>query len=279
VVVRQYHYVPTHATVRALVEEIAPGDQDDRNVDAPGSNPPDSAAKVAAMVAAGRTEVEALRQAAASEAERLRREAQQEGYADGYQTGFAEGAARAEATTAADVAAMHQIVEQLIVERQRLLSETESDLVGLALAISQKVIGDLASSCSAVILHLAARAVDVLGNPDAYEVHVSPQDYDMVNKTLAESGVSRTWSLVMDEHVTPGGCMVRHAAAQVDARPQAQLALVHKAFDELSTEARSADLAGRIEPVEGHGPSAHEILSGLDLELEEALASAASEAK
>jgi flagellar assembly protein FliH len=252
-VVRRYQYVPTQATISSLLHDIAGSDSDDATLInealmREGLSPADgggtSMEKVTVLLAGARREAEELRQAAraagAAEAEQLRQEAQQQGYADGYETGHSEGLAQAEAKTAANIARMHQVVDHLITERQRLLTETESDLVGLALAISQKVIGDLASSCSAVILHLAARAVDVLGNPDDYEVHVSPQDYEMVNLALAESSISRTWKLVADEHVTPGGCTVRHGAAQVDARPQAQLALVHKAFDELSTETRCA---------------------------------------
>jgi len=269
-VVRRYQYVPTQATVSPLPYDLTGSDPNVAAID-PANAGCSSVEKVAAMLAAGRREAEELRQAARAtgeaEAEQLRREAQQQGYADGYETGLSEGFAQAEAKTAADLARMHQILDRLIAERRRLLSETESDLVGLALAISQKVIGDLAGSCSAVILHLAARAVDVLGNPDDYEVHVSPQDHEMVNRALAESSIPRTWKLVADDHVTRGGCTVRHGAAQVDARPQAQLALLHKAFSELSTDTRCVD------------PSGLEDLTSLDAYTAEPLPSAPSDAQ
>ncbi len=121
--------------------------------------------QVAEMIGAARAEVAGIHQ-----------RAYEEGRQAGRQAGHAEGQNQAQAAAREQITRLAQLVESLVAERARLLADAEEETVELALAIARKVVGDAAAGDPGVILQMVAQAVEVLGSPTSYEVHVNPED-------------------------------------------------------------------------------------------------------
>jgi flagellar assembly protein FliH len=119
----------------------------DRRLAAPSPAP--QAAPVPDPVAAARTEAEALLEHARVEAEKLRREAHEEGRREG------EAAGRAEVLEV--LAEARRVLDEAWEERRRLVAEALPDAVELALAVARRVVGRELQSSPEEVLDLARR--------------------------------------------------------------------------------------------------------------------------
>jgi flagellar assembly protein FliH len=195
----------------------------------------ESGADVAAetLLSQAQCQVAEMIDAARAQIAQMHQRAYEEGRQAGRQAGHEEGLRQTQAAGRQQVTQLAQLVESLISERARLLASAEEEVVELALAIARKVIGDAAADDPGVILQMVAQAVEVLGRPASYEVHVNPEDAQRIEAHLSDSEGSREWTLVADERVAAGGCTVNHGVSLVDARPETQLALIEQAFASL----------------------------------------------
>lgn len=214
-VIRRYHFTPG-------LPPAQPGEE--QFVASPGVE------QLAPLMDEARAHAESLLQAAHDESAEIRRQAEAEGRTAGLAAGRQEGLAWGQAQMAAEIERLQQIVDSLAAERLRVLAEAEGELVDLALAIASKVVGSLAEERADAILAMAQQAVEALGHPLTYQIHVNPQDAERLEPFLAAAGSRRNWDLVADERVAPGGCLVNSGSTQVDAQPATQLALIAQAF-------------------------------------------------
>ena len=170
------------------------------------------------------------------QAEEIWEQARAAGYEAGLEAGRAEGLALVEQEAKEQAIRMHEILQALVAQRKQILASVEKDLVDLALAIAHKVIGDAASAQRDLVMDMARRAIEVLGRPDAVRVHLNPADAERLAEMWAGGGSTPEWTLVPDERVAPGGCIVTAGASEVDARPETQLGLIQQAFKHMQGE-------------------------------------------
>ncbi len=183
-----------------------------------------------ALVSQTQLQVAEMLSAARLENAHMREQAYEEGRRAGMQAGREEALRQAQAAAGEQISRLAQVADSLIAERSRVLADTQGEVVELALAIARKVIGDAAASDPDAILQMVAQAVEVLGRPTSYQVHVNPEDAQRIEAHLSAAESNRAWTIVPDERVAPGGCTVSHGVSLVDARPETQLALIEQAF-------------------------------------------------
>jgi flagellar assembly protein FliH len=179
------------------------------------------------------------------EADAIREEARQEGYAagleEGRQAGFAEGNASADAERAAyraDVEALVALIEE---ERQRVWREAEPQIVAFVLEVAQKVVKDEAKINRDVAISTVRNALRRVVETDNIRIRVNPADLETVRAAREDllslvDGI-RHVEIVEDRRMSEGGCVVETAGGTVDARLETQLAEIETALQNLAEEA------------------------------------------
>lgn len=160
--------------------------------------------------AAQAAEVEALKLPTAEDIERIHQEAWQEGY----QLGQAEGRQAGEAFSR-QAEALFQALGQESLQQDRELAE---EVLQLALAIAQQVVGAALKVEPELMLETVQLALSQLpalsGHP---KLIVNPADAGIVKDWLAHEHGHLNWRVVEDEAMSPGGFKIESAQGELDA--------------------------------------------------------------
>lgn len=201
-------------------------------------------------------EVQMLRMQAADEAqqvigealmhaEALRAEARQEGYRSGFAEGFAAGKeagmADAEAERAQLRAAIEAVVAQVEAERKRLWAEAETQIIGFALEMAQKVVKEDAQINREIAVSVIRNALRRVVDRESIRIRVNAQDLENIRAgrddlLLFIDGI-RHLEIVEDRRVGPGGCVVETNEGTIDARIETQFREIEKAMQAVEDEA------------------------------------------
>ncbi len=149
----------------------------------------------------------------AEDIERIQHEAHTEGYEAGKLEGYEAGLARAEP----DIARIHALGVALEDAMQSLERELNQELIALALDIAKQMLTRALEVKPELLLPVVRAAIDSLPhNTQHPHIRLHPQDAVLVREMLnTESHVG--WRVVEDPGITPGGCLIETATAEVDA--------------------------------------------------------------
>ncbi len=199
----------------------------------------DHVVEAAKIVNAARREAERLVTQARSAAGRIRRRSQETGYREGYAKGEAEGR-RAGHSQALDEATgrfnreqadlsnvMRTTVASLESMKRDLLIRAEHDLLSFGVRVAEKVTKRaVALDREAAVDNLKA-VLRLVGTKTDLVVRIHPTDAETMRRfaaTLADDLRQRVHvHMVEDESLTPGGCVVRSEATEVDATVDTQI--------------------------------------------------------
>ncbi|HEX4883723.1 MAG TPA: flagellar assembly protein FliH [Casimicrobiaceae bacterium] len=154
--------------------------------------------------------VTAEREAAEREAAQRVLQAQAEGRAQGHAAGRAEAAAETER--------LRQLLTQLgeaVADREQRLAD---DVLDLALVFARQMVGQALSVRRELVLPIVAAALSQLPQASRHiEVRLNPADVALVRSVLPDDHAGPHVTLVPDQAVAPGGCLVDTDQAAVDA--------------------------------------------------------------
>lgn len=154
--------------------------------------------------------VTAAREAAEREAAQRVLQAQAEGRAQGHAAGRAEAAAETER--------LRQLLTQLgeaVADREQRLAD---DVLDLALVFARQMVGQALSVRRELVLPIVAAALSQLPQASRHiEVRLNPADVALVRSVLPDDHAGPHVTLVPDQAVAPGGCLVDTDQAAVDA--------------------------------------------------------------
>ncbi|MGI6210042.1 MAG: FliH/SctL family protein [Anaerolineae bacterium] len=183
------------------------------------------------MIAEAQAQAAQLVQQAQSEAADIARQASEEGYAQGLAQGLEEGRRQgreevlaANRTAAARLAQIAQAAEE---EQFRLFEDVEPQLVDLALAIARKVVASELATRPELILEILARAIEQARGAGSHLIRLHPDDLDLVQPYMPQAALEAgggQWSLVADDSLSPGDCLIETDYGVVDARILTQMA-------------------------------------------------------
>ena len=132
----------------------------------------------------------------------------EDGRERGYAAGLAEGNAVARTELADGARRLLALIERLGAPITTLEQQVEEALAGLALEIARAVIGSEVSRSHDYLVRLIREAIGQvpieMGSP---KVVLNPADLDLV-RSLAPELASHHATLVPDETIEPGGCLV-----------------------------------------------------------------------
>jgi flagellar assembly protein FliH len=152
----------------------------------------------------------AAREAAEREAAQRVLQAQAEGRAQGHAAGRAEAAAESER--------LRQLLTQLgaaVADREQRLAD---EVLDLALVFARQMVGQALSVRRELVLPIVAAALSQLPQASRHiEVRLNPADVALVRSVLPDDHAGPHVTLVPDQAVAPGGCLVDTDQAAVDA--------------------------------------------------------------
>ena len=162
--------------------------------------------------------------AARREAEEMRLSAR-EAYANEYAQGYQEGRMAGEEEAA-------RLVSDTVAKVDRYLGSIEKDVVGMALDVVRRMLGDM--DVAALVAKAARQAVADVRRAKYLKITVHPAAADEVRTALQamleDSGLGLTIEILTDSTLAEGGCIVASDVAVIDASIDAQLAAIGAAI-------------------------------------------------
>lgn len=159
---------------------------------------------------------------------------------ESYQRGLQDGKSLAERGLLNVFKSLRTATEGLQQARDKLLRESEEDLLQLALAIARKVIGREVREDRKIVLNLIKMALATLSSQDELLIRVHPDDYALLTTSL--SGTVRhelaaiNFTLKPDVTIEIGSCQIEAERGTVDAGFEAQLDEIYRRLVEERTD-------------------------------------------
>lgn len=119
--------------------------------------------------------------------------------------------------------------------RQKVMQESEEDLLSLAVMIARKIILQEISIDRRILVNIVREAVSNVSDGDEIVVRLNPADYEIVadNKHFSPgANEKRRMTLKADENISSGGCLVDTSMGAIDARIDAQIDEIFRRFTE-----------------------------------------------
>lgn len=163
--------------------------------------------------------------------------------AEGWAAGHADGMAEADREMAGLVATCERIGVHVMEERDRLLAEAEGDIVELALAISERVVGVAVEIDPDLVVETCRAAMRKAFQRERMTVLVHPDDLERIRAAgpdlVRELGGIEHFDVVAERRLTPGSVIVRTPAGEIDATMRGKADVIGTALRE-AVEGRRA---------------------------------------
>ena len=160
-------------------------------------------------------------------------ELQAEARAQGFQAGKEEGMERGIAEARAIVERMSAVADQLAQPFRNLDTMVTKELAGMAVLLAKQIVRRELAINSAGVTEIVAQALSTLYKLDGEVViFLNPVDAAHMRELAETPDVleGKTWKIVEDSALSPGGCQVKTPTSFVDASVEKQMDLV---FSEL----------------------------------------------
>lgn len=153
-----------------------------------------------------------------------------------YRRGVDEGKELAERGLANVFRAMRQSIAELAGLKERILRESEDDLLKLSIAIARKIIQQEISADPGILAALVAAAVADCISLDRITIRLNPADFEIVNRDrhryLGVLSSETRVTLTPDDTLSPGDCVVDSVTGVIDARIETQLEEIYRKFSD-----------------------------------------------
>lgn len=140
------------------------------------------------------------------------RDGQEAGHRDGHEAGYREGAEQAR-QEALRIAALADALDEALARLDRDVAE---ELVGLAIEVARRMVRNTLAEQPETVIETVRTALNQLPQAQA-RIHLHPDDVALVRAYLAEQSGHGHATLIDDDTVSRGGCLVETAGSQLDA--------------------------------------------------------------
>jgi flagellar biosynthesis/type III secretory pathway protein FliH len=131
------------------------------------------------------------------------------------------------------------LIAQAKLNDSELRATCYADLIALASAVAERVIGRELTTDPTIVERVAALALERAPLESVVSVMVHPDDYGAMERWAAEAlGAHKGQiAVVVDTAVGPGGCVIGMKSGFIDARIETQLAEIRRALAEVVADA------------------------------------------
>jgi flagellar biosynthesis/type III secretory pathway protein FliH len=169
--------------------------------------PPEKIREIQNLISDAKDEAEDIIQKAHHEADNIREKAYKSGYEDGQEKAFKEMQER--------IDSIHNIfrkgIEDIASVKQRILSQSENDIVRLATAIAKRLACRELQQHPDTIVAIVKEAIKTVGGEDKVVIEVHPDDHAILTQYMDELRENPEGPVIRMEanpEVKPGGCIV-----------------------------------------------------------------------
>ena len=160
-----------------------------------------------------------------------------EAFEDGRQKGYQDGLNAADSEYRAKLQEADDLINAAYIQRQEIIRSSETEILGLAMAVARKVVGEELTINSEAVVEIVKKAVHKATDREQLTVRVNPENLDTAliaqeEIKLSAAGI-RKLKITADSAVSPGGCVVESSNETVDARIERQFDVIEKALMEV----------------------------------------------
>ena len=156
----------------------------------------------------------------------LERDAFAKGFAQGERAGLEAAGQRGEAM----LRRLTETLGELTVVRDRMIHQTERQMVELALAIAKRIVNREVAIDRDLLIAMARVALDRLGEAAHITVRLSPDDFAVTGAAQMAQLAGSNVEVVADARISRGGCRVDSDLGVLDAGIETQLQEVARAL-------------------------------------------------
>ena len=175
-----------------------------------------------------RGEAAAIVAKARSEADEVRKRAEQEGLQQGMQSAERLLSQRIEQQLAAAVPALDKAVEGIRAARDEWQVYWDRNLLTLALGIARKLVRRELALAPEIALAWVREALELASRGNRLRLRIHPRDQQLLGEHLtrlvARTGREAETEVVADDSISTGGCKVETEFGEVDLQLESQLA-------------------------------------------------------
>ncbi|MGE0489008.1 MAG: FliH/SctL family protein [Vulcanimicrobiota bacterium] len=191
-------------------------------------------------------------------AQQAEEQARERGYQEGLQAGHQQGYNASVGEFVERIAQAKDMYVQAVRARRAIVATVEPELARLAVKIAERVLGEAIKVDPEVILAIVRQALGAIKDREEVSIRVNPQDVQIVRDHRASfermvEGL-KSFEVVADPTIDPGGCTIETNLGNIDARLHTQLDAIRHGMEEMA-KLREEELANQAatEPVEVPG--------------------------
>lgn len=174
---------------------------------------------------------------AKNEAEEIIRKAMEEAEAikeESREAGMEEAKRQAEETASDKVKEAMETLNQAVNERKKIIKDAEAEILRLSLKVAEQIIKSEVSLHRDVTLNIISDAVSRVSDREQVIIRVNREDVENVKKYKDRIGSVvdgiKSLSIVEDNAVDQGGCVIETNLGYVDARISTKIAAIEEAL-------------------------------------------------
>jgi flagellar assembly protein FliH len=191
--------------------------------------------EAARIVAEARAKAEQAEQAAAGRGyEEGFARGRNDGYTDGCQAGSRQGLEASAGAAGGALSCAQRIAEELTAARGELLEQARRELLDLAVAVAERVVGVVAARDVAAAQANLVKVLEMAGYAKAITIKVNPLQLQALREHCRQAvealAIKGRVELVGDPSISPGGVKLLTGGGQIDATIETQLAYVVEAL-------------------------------------------------
>jgi len=144
--------------------------------------------------------------------------------ARGFQAGKEEGLASGRAEAEGIVNSLTALIEQMAQPFLGLEPLITKELVQMAMLLAERIVRRELTIDSSMVTDIVTKAMSTLYKLEGdIVIFLNPVDADLVREFAPESLEGKSWKVVEDAGLSPGGCQVKTPTSFVDASVEKQL--------------------------------------------------------
>lgn len=185
----------------------------------------DAQAKARQILESAVQEAEELRAHTEQELETIRLQSKEMGYEAGYEEGLSAGQEKAAEEAADLLTVLEETIQSAVTMRAKALAQSEEDFLKFSLLLAEKIVRRVIVDDLSWLESIIKEAISRLGSVERIIVHLSPEDYHLVQSHLEELELNSRTEIIFesDRSLSKGGCIIDSDNGAVDARLEKRL--------------------------------------------------------
>lgn len=157
-------------------------------------------------------------------------------YEEGRKAGYEQAKGEIAGDVVEQVERFTSMVDDLIVQKKRMLMDSEEAVVKLSCQIAGRIVGEMAKVNEDIIREVVRNALGHLSEKQKVTIRVNPDDIAVLRAHKPEweeaAGAGATVEIVEDMRIKRGGCLIEGESGSVEAELDRQVEMIEKALVE-----------------------------------------------